>query len=438
MQIHYFLKFKLLFFLTLLIVSFNPRFIYAEETHVLSINTDTEIEFTVYKVSGEHKNQADTLFLWLYSEAGPQKIEHEIARQLAKNNIEVWRIDLFAAHFLPVASSSMDRIPNTDISELIEYAFKQTGKKIIPVTTGRGSLPVLKGAKHWQRENKNGHALAGVILMSPKFFVATPEPGIKGKLFDIVKQTNLPLFIMQPKKSPWYWKLEQTIPALEKSGSDVFVQRIKGVRDRYYFRPDADDYENKMSTKLPTTLKRAAKYLTSLPYKKRLPNNVTTKNKKTVKTTTGKKERKLTLFRGNPIPPELILQNFNNKVVDLKALKGKVVLVNFWASWCPPCVHEMPSMERLQKRFSTKTFMILGVNMAEDKKTVEHFLNSKVQVSFPILFDETGDALKRWGVFAFPTSYVIGKEGKIRYALFGGIDWENQDILNKISKLVNE
>ncbi len=216
MQIHYFLKFKLLFFLTLLIVSFSPRFIYAEETHVLSINTDTEIEFTVYKVSGEHKNQADTLFLWLYSEAGPQKVEHEIARQLAKNNIEVWRIDLFAAHFLPVASSSMDLIPDTDISKLIEYAFKQTGKKIIPVTTGRGSLPVLKGAKHWQSENNNGQALAGVILMSPKFFVATPEPGIKGKLFDIVKQTNLPLFILQPKKSPWYWKLEQTIPALEK------------------------------------------------------------------------------------------------------------------------------------------------------------------------------------------------------------------------------
>ena len=438
MQIHYFLKFKLLFFLTLLIVSFSPRFSYAEETHVLSINTDTEIEFTVYKVSGEHKNQADTLFLWLYSEAGPQKVEHEIARQLAKNNIEVWRIDLFAAHFLPVASSSMDRIPDTDISALIEYAFKQTGKKIIPVTTGRGSLPVLKGAKHWQRENKNSHALAGVILMSPKFFVATPEPGIKGKLFDIVKQTNLPLFILQPKKSPWYWKLEQTIPALEKSGSDVFVQRIKGVRDRYYFRPDADDYENKMSTKLPAALKRAAKYLTSLPYKKRQPNNVTTKNNEAVKTTTGKKERKLTLFRGNPIPPELILKNLNNKIIDLKALKGKVVLVNFWASWCPPCVHEMPSMERLQKRFSTKTFMILGVNMAEDKKTVEHFLNSKVQVSFPILFDENGDALKRWGVFAFPTSYVVDKKGKIRYALFGGVDWENQDILNKISKLVHE
>jgi thiol-disulfide isomerase/thioredoxin len=432
MQIHYFLKFKLLFFLTLLIVSFNPRFSYAEETHLLSINADTEIEFTIYKATG------DTLFLWLYSEAGPQKAEHEIARQLAKNNIEVWRIDLFAAHFLPVASSSMDRIPDTDISELIEYAFKQTGKKIIPVTTGRGSLPVLKGARRWQSKYKNSPALAGVILMSPKFFIATPEPGIKGELLEIVEQTNLPLFILQPKKSPWYWKLEQTIPALEKSGSDIFVQRIKGVRDRYYFRPDADDYENKMSTKLPATLKRAAKYLTSLPYKKRQPNNGAAKNKKAVKITTGKKERKLTLFRGNPIPPELILKNLNNKIVNLKTLKGKVVLVNFWASWCPPCVHEMPSMERLQKRMSAKDFIILGVNMAEDRKTVEHFLNSKVQVSFPILFDENGDALKRWGVFAFPTSYVIGKEGKIRYALFGGVDWENQDILNKISKLVNE
>jgi len=438
MKMHHLLKFNLLFFLTLLIVSFNPRFSYAEEARLFSINADTEIEYTVYKAANDHLAQADTLFLWLYSEAGPQKSEHEIARQLAKNNIEVWRIDLFAAHFLPVASSSMDRIPDTDISELIEYAFKQTGKKIIPVTTGRGSLPVLKGARRWQSKYKNSPALAGVILMSPKFFIATPEPGIKGELLEIVEQTNLPLFVLQPKKSPWYWKLEQTIPALEKSGSDVFVQRIKGVRDRYYFRPDADDYENKMSAKLPATLKRAAKYLTSLPYKKRQPNNVTTKNNEAVKITTGKKERKLTIFQGNPIPPELILKNLNNKIVDLKTLKGKVVLVNFWASWCPPCVHEMPSMERLQKRFSTKTFMILGVNMAEDRKTVEHFLNSKVQVSFPILFDKNGDALKRWGVFAFPTSYVIGKEGKIRYALFGGVDWENQDILNKISKLVNE
>jgi thiol-disulfide isomerase/thioredoxin len=432
MQPNHFLKIKLLSLLTLLIVSFSPRFLLAAETHTFSINTNTEVEYTVYKAKG------NTLFLWLYSEAGPQKIEHNIAKQLAKNNIEVWRIDLFAAHFLPIAASSMDRIPDTDISELIEYAFKQTGKKIIPVTTGRGSLPVLRGAHHWQKKYKNSHALAGVILMSPKFFVETPEPGIKGKLLNIVKQTNLPLFILQPKKSPWYWKLDQTIPALEKSGSDVFVQIIKNVRDRYYFRPDADAYENKMSAKLPATLIRASRHLKSLAYKKRYTNNLTKTNNKQAKITPGKKERKLSIYKGTPIPPELILKDLNNKTADLKKLKGKVVLVNFWASWCPPCVHEMPSMERLQKHFSAKDFTILAVNMAEDRKTVEQFLNSKVNVSFPILFDKEGEALKRWGVFAFPTSYVIGKAGKIRYALFGGVDWEKKPIMDKITQLINE
>lgn len=426
-------KTKLLFLISLLIACICSKFIYASETKVFALNAETEIEFTVYKANDE--KTSDTLFLWLYSEAGPQKSEHTLAKQLAKNNIEVWRIDLFAAHFLPVASSSMDRIPDSDISELIEYAFKKTGKKIIPVTTGRGSLPVLKGASLWQSKYKNSRALAGVILLSPKFFLETPEPGVKGKLLDIVTQTNLPLFIIQPKKSPWYWKLDQTIPALEKSGSDVFVQTIKNVRDRYYFRPDADSFERKVTRKLPATLTRAANYLKSLPYKKR---QSPVKSNIKVKVVSGKKERKLSVFKGSPVPPKLILKNLNNKTVNLKKLKGKVVLVNFWASWCPPCVHEIPSMEGLQKRFSKNKFTILGVNMAEDKKTVEQFLKTKVHISFPILFDKNGAALKRWGVFAFPTSYVIGKKGNIRYALFGGVNWENQDIINKITKLTIE
>lgn len=243
MHIYLSLKTKLSFFLLLITINFSSQTLYAEESIFFSVNAETEIEISVSPAKG------DTLFLWLYSEAGPQKTEHEIIKQLVKKNIEVWRADLFAAHFLPVAASSMDKIPAADIGELIEYAAKKTGKKIIPVTTGRGSLPVLKGANYWQNKYKNRHILSGVILISPKFFVETPEPGKEGKLLEIVKQTNLPLFVLQPKQSPWYWKLDKTIPALEESGSDVFVQKIKGVRDRFYFRPDADAYENKISKK---------------------------------------------------------------------------------------------------------------------------------------------------------------------------------------------
>ena len=418
-------KLKSLLFFLLLVSNTG----YAKEMLFFSVSQETEIEISVYPAKG------DTLFLWLYSEAGPQKIEHEISQQLIKSNIEVWQVDLFAAHFLPVAASSMDKIPNTNISELIEYAYKKTGKKIIPVTTGRGSLPILKGANLWQNKFKNSPALAGVILMSPKFFAETPDPGKEGKLLEIVTQTNLPLFIMQPKLSPWHWKLDKTIPALEKSGSDVFVQSIKGVRDRFYFRPDASVFENKITDNLPAFLTRAANYLKKLPRKERSSVIVENTNKKI---TTSKKERKLSVYQGSPTPPELILKDLSHKLIDLKQLRGKVILVNFWASWCPPCVHEMPSMQRLQNRFFTKGFTILGVNMAEEEKTVRHFLKTKVDIQFPVLFDSEGLALKRWGVFAFPTSYIIDKKGKIRYAIFGGVDWEKENITKKISLLLSE
>ena len=416
--------FSLAFFFILI-----SKSVLAEEVQLIPTDSENEIITTIYKAKG------NTLFLWLYSEAGPQKTEEKIIRELVNKNIEVWRVDLFSSHFLPVAASSMDRIPDSDFSQLIEYAYQKTGKKIIPVTTGRGSLPLLRGARLWQTTFPKSTALTGVILMSPKFYIETPEPGVEAKLQPIVEQTNLPIFILQPKKSPWYWKLDKTIPALEKSGSDVFVKRIKGVRDRYYFRPDADKYEKKISSQLPKTLKQAAKSLIALPYKKR--KIVISQNKK-INIQTSKKERRLKSFRGNPNPPTLRLSNLKDKIVDLKDLRGKVVLVNFWASWCPPCVHEMPSMQRLQNRFFSKGFTILGVNMAEDKKTVQQFLDTKVDVQFPILFDENGAALKTWGVFAFPTSYIVDKQGKIRYAIFGGVDWEQESIIRKIEQLVSE
>jgi len=422
------LPLKFCFSLALFLILISKS-IHAEEVRSIATDTEDEIITTIYKAKG------NTLFLWLYSEAGPQKAEEKIIQELVNKNIEVWRVDLFSSHFLPIASSSMDRIPDSDFSQLIEYAYQQTGKKIIPVTTGRGSLPLLRGTRHWQAKHPNSSALTGVILMSPKFYIETPDPGVEGKLQPIVEQTNLPIFILQPKKSPWYWKLDKTIPALEKSGSDVFVKRLQGVRDRYYFRPDADKHEKNLSTQLPKTLKQAAKYLIALPYKKR--KAVIYQNKK-LNVQTGKKERRLKNFQGNPNPPSLRLSNLKDKTVDLKDLKGQVVLVNFWASWCPPCVHEMPSMQRLQNRFFSKGFTILGVNMAEDKKTVQQFLDTKVDVQFPILFDKNGAALKSWGVFAFPTSYVIDKKGKIRYAIFGGVDWEQESITRKIEQLVNE
>ena len=168
------------------------------------------------------------------------------------------------------------------------------------------------------------------------------------------------------------------------------------------------------------------------------PRTASTNQLKAVNIREGKKDRYLQPYQGDPEPPSLRLPRLGGATIDLKQFKNQVVLVNFWATWCPPCVHEMPSMQRLSEKLTGDPFEILGVNIAEDKPTVENFLQTKINVDFPILMDIDGHALRQWNVMAFPTSFIIDKQGKIRYALFGSIDWDTAEIINKLELLIKE
>lgn len=387
-----------------------------------------EISTDVYAAKG------DRLILWLPSEAGFQSAQHQTATVLAKRGIEVWLVDLFESRFLPTVASSLDQIPATDVSAVITQA-GHSGKQIFLLTSGRGTLPLLRGAHHWQLTHPTDTRLRGVILLSPKFYLETPNPGEAATLLPVVRHTNLPIFILQPVLSPWYWKLEQTLPALQLSGSDVFVQTLPGVRDRFYFRPDASGPEQAKARQLPRLLQQASRLLTSLPPKLR---TVTPLTDQATPLASSKKERKLRPYRGNPDPPPLNLPDLDGHRRNLIDYRGQVVLVNFWASWCPPCVHEMPSMQRLAGQLADQPFSILAVNMAEDTTTIRQFLQEKVNVHFPILLDRDGTALKRWQVFAFPTSYIIDRQGRIRYALFGSVDWDTPEMLATLRTLLAE
>ncbi|MBT9614106.1 MAG: TlpA family protein disulfide reductase [Burkholderiales bacterium] len=137
-------------------------------------------------------------------------------------------------------------------------------------------------------------------------------------------------------------------------------------------------------------------------------------------------------------PGTLALKDLDGKPHTLADYKGRVVLINFWATWCPPCRAEMPSMQRLKQAMKDKPFTILAVDMAESEADVRQFLKDikDTQLDFTILMDKDGKALKEWKVFVFPTSYVLDAEGKLRYSLLGSTEWDEFDTLKKIEALL--
>ena len=394
-----------------------------------SAPSGNDIPITGYPAKG------DALVLWLPSESGLVDQEKTVAQHLAAAGVEVWQADLFTAYFLPTLGSSMEKMPAGDVAALIEHARAVTHKRVYLLTAGRGAIVALRGARAWQLAHPKATHLGGVILLSPKLYLQTPEPGQQGRFMPVVTGSDLPVMLLQPTRSIWYWKLNRIVPALSRGGSDVYVWMLPGVRDRFYYRPDAFGAEDAMAKRLPGLIEESLPLLDAVARKARHPAaHLGTATLDLAERT----DRSLRVFKGNPQPPALHLDDLAGHVHDLRNYRGRVVLVNFWATWCPPCVHEMPSMQRLKDKLAGKPFTILGVNMAEEPGEVRDFLSKIVHVDFPILLDRDGAALGRWKVFAFPTNYVVDKRGRIRYAMFGAIDWDNPDVVTKIEGLLAE
>jgi len=395
----------------------------------LDIDDDTETTLTIFPADGEQ------LLIWIPSYATPNDTVTTIARQLQKLGVEVWHTDLLEARFLPKSESSIYQIPDNDIIALLNHAHKVHNKKIYFYAESRATIPVLRGLHAWQQTSQNRKTFGGLVLNSPYFYVETPDPGKSAQLWPIVGVSNLPVFILQPEYSPRFWQLRDTVPALQQSGSDVFIQTLKNVRGRFHFRPDATDAEAHFTQTFGQLIFQSMKLLNSVNQKPRATKHLDLAQ---VPIREGKKDRYLQQYLGDPIPPSLKLPTLDGPSIDLRQFENQVVLVNFWATWCPPCVHEMPSMQRLSEKLIGDPFVILGVNIAEEESVVKTFLQHKVNVDFPILLDIHGNTMRQWNVMAFPTSFVIDKQGKIRYALFGSVDWDTAEIVNKIETLIKE
>ena len=136
----------------------------------------------------------------------------------------------------------------------------------------------------------------------------------------------------------------------------------------------------------------------------------------------------------NPAPP-IELYTIDGKPFNLEQLRGKVVLVNFWATWCEPCVEEMPSMQKLRAQLGGAPFEVVAVNHEEGEARIRGFLQ-KVPLDFTIVRDTDGGVTRAWHARIFPSSYLVDAEGKIRYVLAGAIDWSADATVKKIRSLL--
>ena len=129
--------------------------------------------------------------------------------------------------------------------------------------------------------------------------------------------------------------------------------------------------------------------------------------------------------------------DLEGKAIDLKAMKGRVLVVNFWATWCEPCRDEMPSLERLRGKLAGKPFDVITVNFGESAERVAQFLG-KEKVTLPVMLDTQKETAKDWGVGGLPMTFLVDATGRVRYSTFGERDWSEGRSLALVEKLVAE
>jgi len=141
-----------------------------------------------------------------------------------------------------------------------------------------------------------------------------------------------------------------------------------------------------------------------------------------------------------PVPaPAFTLEDMDEEKFSLADYKGKVILLNFWATWCPPCRREMPSMERLYQKLSGKDFTVIAINQMETGDHVFAYTGQlDVDPTFIILFDKNSEVSQSYHVKGLPTTFLIDKKGTIRYRAVGGREFDHPEVEKQIKKLMEE
>ncbi len=142
----------------------------------------------------------------------------------------------------------------------------------------------------------------------------------------------------------------------------------------------------------------------------------------------------LTAIKQHPAAAEFKLPDMDGEMVSLSDYKGKTVIINFWATWCPPCRDELPSMNRAWQKVKDKNISMIAINVGEDEDTIFSFMGD-YPIDFQVLLDQSGEVISQWPIKGLPTTFVVDPEGRLFYRAIGGREWDSDSLLKMVKAI---
>lgn len=399
-------------------------------------STDLSFEIKNEQISvKQYPASGRQLVLYIAPGFGFNERSRELATKLSEYGVEVWTVDLIDNFFLPRGSKSMRGFDGRYVEGIIEYAHKTTGKNITLLTYSYGAVPVLRGARQWQLNNPHLDKiyLNGAILFSPELYQGIPDLGKDPDFEPITSATNIPVMIYQSELRNNRWQLDNIVKRLKKNHAAVFKKILPDVASFFYRKEDSPDPDTvKILQAIPAELVQIINLLETVPTPLKAAALIQTK-----KPVSKGLDSTLRKYTGNKRPQPFDLQDIHGEHVVRTNFSGRVTIVNFWATWCGPCVKEIPMLNRLMKKMRGEDFEILSINFGESKDKIIDFMK-KVNVDFSVLLDHKGRIAGDWNTIVLPSSYVIGPDGKFAYAVNAAIEWDSPDVVEALKSLAKK
>lgn len=401
---------------------FVSNLCFAETDIIVPVSSGDEITVEKFPAKGKY------LMVWLAPEYGFRGAHRSLARMLTEQNIEVWQSNIAESLFLPLGSTSIKKMDGKHVADIMEYAHKTTGKKIIVVGDSYATVSALQGARQWQLKKQSEPYFIGAILFSPYTYATIPPLGQLPEYMPIIEATNIPIMIYQAKNNGNIGQFDTLVKKLQQHGNPVYTRMTPKVMSLFYEDKPTKEMLEQVKP-MPLSIKKMIAVLEKHP----VPS--TAIELKELEEAKSGIDIYLKKYTGSIKPIAINLEDAQGKTIVKNNYQGQVTIVNFWATWCRPCIEEIPSLNRLKQKMNGLPFELISINYAEDKKTILDFMKM-VQVDFPVLLDQEGEFAKQWNVITYPSTFVINKNGNIEYGVNAAIEWDNPELIKKIKSLL--